>query len=227
MSTTALSAARTVPTGRVSRKQILSLLGLVPLGVYVVLHLWTNLLSWSAADDHRAWNEAVAAGRGNPLTLFLEIFGLGLPILFHTVAGIFELFRARPNNAVYGYFDNLKYLFQRLSAVGLALFIPAHLIKARILPMFTDAGFDASAHETWQGMHEALQEPLTLAVYALGLLGISYHLGNGLYTAGLRWGLAISPSGRARLQIISALAFVALLVMSYGALLGFAPMSGG
>jgi succinate dehydrogenase / fumarate reductase cytochrome b subunit len=63
--------------------------------------------------------------------------------------------------------------------------------------------------------------PLTLTVYALGMLGISYHLANGLYTAGIRWGLAISPSGRRRLQIFSAAAFVVLLGMAYTAIYGF------
>lgn len=223
-SATPVSAA---PAARISRKQILSLFGFVPLGVYVVLHLWTNLYSWGGPAVFDAQLERT---RSHPAFLFLEVFGLGLPILVHTVLGLVEIVRSRPNNVRYGYFDNLKYLLQRISAIGLALFIGAHVWLARIRPSVSPDEFAVNGHETWNGMHHAFNEiefglPITLIVYVLGLLGVSYHLANGVYTFGIRWGLALSPSGRKRLQAVSAVLFVVLLGMSYGALLGFQPFT--
>src|SRR4051812_49220012 len=115
----------------VSRKQLLSLFGVVPLGVYVVLHLWTNMYSLAGPA---AFNQRLEESRNAPGFLFLEVFGLGLPILVHTIYGVLELFRARPNNARYNTFDNLKYVLQRVAGLGVGFFIAAHVIKARILP---------------------------------------------------------------------------------------------
>lgn len=220
MSTASTSTPAATRAPAVTRKQLLSLFGLAPLGVYVFFHLWTNMYSFYGP---KAFDEALDRSRRAPGFLFLEIFGLGMPLLIHTVYGIIELRRARPNNLTYSTFDNLKYGLQRLSAVGLLLFIPAHILKARILPSMNSAEFP-TGHETWQGMHDAFfgeAVPLTLVVYVLGLLGICYHLANGLYTAGLRWGVAVSPSGRGRLQWISASAFLLLLAMSCVAIGGF------
>lgn len=227
MSTSASPTAVAGRAARLSKKQILSLFGLVPLGVYVVFHLWTNLYSLAG---EKAFNERLEATRNSPGFIFLEIFGLGLPILAHTIIGLVELFRSRPNNAAYGYFDNLKYLLQRISAIGLALFIGAHVWLARIRPSITPDEYTVGGHETWAGMHHAYNEtvgglPITLIVYALGLLGVSYHLANGVYTFGIRWGLAISPAGRARMQWLSGVLFVVLLGMSYAAVWGFQPFS--
>ena len=113
--------------------------------------------------------------------------------------------------------SNLKYLLQRVSGLGILLFLGAHVLKARILPA-------TEGHiESWSGMHEALSEPLTFAVYALGLLGVSYHLANGLWTASMTWGLSVSPKAQKRAGVFSIAFFLLLLGMSGAALYGFQP----
>ena len=178
-----MSSTATEQSGARSRtfpltgKQVMSILGIVPLGAYVVAHLWTNLYPSTGRGPSRGimgYDEAVRAVRGNPAIVFLEIFGLGLPIVIHAVIGLRLLFKMRPNNVKYNRFRNLKFLLQRISALGLLLFLGAHVIKARILP--------ATEHriETWDSMHEALSEPITFTVYVLGMLAVAYHLANGL-----------------------------------------------
>jgi succinate dehydrogenase / fumarate reductase cytochrome b subunit len=199
----------------VNRKLLLTVFGVVPLGVYVVLHLWTNLTSLAGAD---AFDKALVASRSHPAFIVLEVLGLGVPLLVHTVVGLREIARSRPNNARNPYFGNLEYLLQRVAAIGILLFIGAHVWRARILPAQTDLG-----HETWAGMHEALSEPITFAVYALGLLGVSYHLANGLRTAAIRTGLVVSERAQKRMQLVAACVLIALLAMSGAALWGFRP----
>src|SRR5438128_643412 len=114
-----------------TRKQVLSLFGIAPLGIYVVLHLWTNLTSLRGA---KPFDLAVTESRNHPAFLFLEIFGLGIPLLAHTVLGLRELARMRPNNVKYPFFGNLEYVLQRIAAVGVLLFIGAHVYKARLFP---------------------------------------------------------------------------------------------
>lgn len=211
------SAVAADSAARVNRKQILSLFGLVPLALYVVLHLWTNMKSLESPE---VFDAALFANHNSPFFLFLEVFGLGVPLLAHTWLGLFEIARARPNNAAYPLFNNLKFLLQRISAVGVLLFLGAHVVKARLQPAIACINPPRCA-ETWAGMHEAFHEPLTLTVYVLGLLGISYHLANGLYTASMRWGVVVSDAGRRRALMLSAVCFVVLLVMSFSSLWGF------
>ena len=199
----------------VTAKQMLTLFGIVPLGVYVFLHLWTNLHSLAGPQ---AFNDAVDRSRANPAFLFLEVFGLGIPLVAHTAIGFREISRGRPNIGRYGFLDNLRYLLQRLSAIGLALFLGAHIYKARLAP---EPQFLVNGHESFAGMREAFHEPITLTVYALGMLGIAYHLANGLQTAATRTGLVVSNAGRKRMTSVAAVVMVLLLAMSYLSIAGF------
>jgi succinate dehydrogenase / fumarate reductase, cytochrome b subunit len=199
-----------------TQKQWFSLFGVVPLSVYVVLHLWTNLYALAGAE---AFDTRLVETRQSPTFLFLEVVGLGFPIVFHAWIGLKAVFQMRPNNASYHRLTNWKYLLQRISAVGILLFLAAHVLKARILP----ATATPDGHETWAGMHAALSEPLTFTVYALGLLGVAYHLANGLWLASLTWGIAVSPRAQRKMEWVTITFFVLLLAMSALALYGFRP----
>jgi succinate dehydrogenase / fumarate reductase cytochrome b subunit len=216
MSTAAPASISAAPAFRIGKKLVLSIFGVVPLGVYVFCHLWTNLSSLGGAE---AFNQALEASRHHPATIVLEVFGLGVPLLVHTGLGVREILRGRPNNATYGYFGNLEFILQRVAAVGLLLFIGAHVWLARIHPALGAAPF----HETWEGMHEALSEPPTFIVYTLGMLGVSYHLANGLRTASMRLGLVVSAPAQRRMQWVAAAIMIVLLAMSFGAIAGFKP----
>jgi succinate dehydrogenase / fumarate reductase cytochrome b subunit len=197
-----------------TQKQVMSLLGVVPLGVYVVAHLWTNLYALGGAEPFDA---ALKSSRAHPAFLLLEIFGLGVPILIHAGIGLQLMRKARPNNARYGTLRNLKFSLQRLSALGVLLFIAAHVAKARVQPAM------AGTTETWQGMHAALSEPATLAVYVLGLLGVSFHLANGLWGTALTLGVTVSPAAQRWMERVSIAVFLGLLTMSALAIVGFRP----
>ncbi len=199
---------------KVTGKQLMSLLGVVPLGAYVVAHLWTNLHSLGGAEEFDA---ALTASRHHPAFLLLEIFGLGLPIAIHAGIGLKLILKMNPNNLKYRGLRNLKYFLQRVAGLGVLLFLGAHVLKARILPAA------AGTVETWQGMHEALSEVPTFAVYALGMLGISFHLANGLWGSAMTFGLTVSPRAQTRMEWVSGGVFVALLCMSGFAIYGFRP----
>ncbi len=207
-------------TRSLTRKQVMSLLGIVPLGVYVVMHLWTNMYSLAGAEAF----DARIGERQSPVFIFLEVFGLGVPFLVHIgiglravwtwITGIATGKAAMKQRSL----ANLRYVLQRLSAIGVLGFLVAHVIKARILPAMTPTG-----HETWAGMHEALSEPATFTVYALGLLGVSYHLANGLWGSAMTFGLTVTPRGQARMEWVSVFALLLLLAMSFLAIYGFHP----
>jgi len=189
-----------------------SILAILPLGAWTAVHLWNNL---AVFQGPAAWQHQVTH-YDHPFGAVLISIIVLLPLLFHTGWGIGRLFKSRPNNARYGSFDNLRYLLQRLAAIGVLLFIGAHLWLAFIHPHFFENGaepFADIAHE----MHYNLP---TLVVYLLGTLGVAYHLGNGIASMGMGWGLATSAKGMKRWQAFGIFLFVVLLAMSWAAVYG-------
>ena len=185
-----------------------SLFAILPLGVWTVNHLWNQLAAYNGPV---AWQSAVEghqSAAGAAVT-FLVVLG---PLLWHTVWGIARMVRSRPSADV-SRFSNVRYWVQRLSAVGLLLFLGAHLWLAWFHPRFIEGApepFIDIAHE----MH--FHGP-TLAVYLLGTLGIAYHLANGLWSFSMGWGLTVSKSGLAWMERLSILIFVLLLALGWGA----------
>ena len=114
----------------------------------------------------------------------------------------------------YGTFANLRYALQRLSAIGVLLFLGAHLWLAMLQPRLVDGHAEAFADIA----HEMHFHTPTLVVYLLGTLGVSYHLANGLHSFAMGWGLAVSRRSLTRLTRWVGAAFVVLLVMSWGAI---------
>ena len=118
-------------------------------------------------------------------------------------------YRGEPNVVREPKFRNWKYLLQRVSAIGVLLFVPAHVYKTKIEPW--SQGFTINfAH-----MHEGLSEPLTFAVYALAMLGVAFHLANGLWLAGITWGVWVGPKAQRRGEILSIVFGVALLALAF------------
>jgi len=192
--------------------KIFSLVGVVPLGLYVIVHLYNNLNSLYGEEQ---FNQHLADSRSLPFIVPLAVLVIWIPIAFHGLYGLFVMKKARPNIGRFQYFQNLKYVLQRLSGIGLLLFIPAHIYKTRIEPTLSESVLDFSH------MVEGLHEPLTLTVYVLGILGVAYHLSNGLWQASIGWGLATSEKAMRRIEVCSMILFIILLAMGYGAIYGF------
>jgi succinate dehydrogenase / fumarate reductase cytochrome b subunit len=189
-----------------------SLLAVAPLGVWTIVHLWDNLAVFSGGA---AWQEAVT-GHSHPVALWVTSFVVLAPLLLHTIWGLDRLRTSRPNNARYGFYANLKYLLQRLSAVGVLLFIGAHMWLAFLRPRVVLGHAETFADIS----HEMHHHGPTLVVYVLGTLGVAYHLANGLHGFVMGWGLASSRASLRRLERIALALFVVLLAMSWGALYG-------
>jgi succinate dehydrogenase / fumarate reductase cytochrome b subunit len=192
--------------------KLFSLVGLVPLGIYVVFHLYSNLRS---LEGPGVFNQHLAETRTLPFIVPLAILVIWIPIAFHGIYGLFIISKGRSNVGKYPYFQNLKYLLQRLSGIGLLLFIPAHIYKTRIETTLSGTVLDF-AH-----MSEGLHEPLTLFVYGLGALGVAFHLANGVWQFCIGWGVTTSVAGMRRVEKLSFLLFFILLFMAYGSIWGF------
>lgn len=191
------------------RTRLGSVLAVVPLGVWTVLHLWDNLAAFRGAE---AWQREVTE-HGHPIAFVVSGLVALLPLALHTAWGLGRLLTSRPNNVRYNYYANLKYLLQRLSAVGVLLFVGAHLWLAFIRPRLLlghPEQFADIAHE----MHHHTP---TIVVYCLGMLGVSYHLANGLHTFCMGFGLVTSRRALRKLEGAAIALFLALLALGLAA----------
>lgn len=191
------------------RSKLGSFLAVVPLGAWTVLHLWNNLAAFQGPEK---WQAAVTE-YPHPLAHAITGIVVLLPLVVHTVWGVFRLAASRPNLVRYGYYANLKYVLQRLSAIGLALFLGAHLWLAMLRPRLAEGRAEPFADIA----HEMRHHTPTLVVYALGVLGLAYHLANGLHTFTMSWGLVTSRRALRRLEPAVWLIFLLLLAMGASA----------
>jgi succinate dehydrogenase / fumarate reductase cytochrome b subunit len=188
-----------------------SILAVLPLGVWTFVHLWNNMAAFSGAE---AWRGAVTE-YSHPLAQGITFAVVLVPLLWHTYWGIARLLQTRPNYPRYSYFANLKYILQRLSAVGLLAFLGAHLWLAFLKPRMND-GPESFAD---LALHMRFHRP-TLVVYVLGVLAVAYHLGNGVHTALMTWGIARTRRAMRQWELAAWVVFIALLALGWGAVYG-------
>jgi succinate dehydrogenase / fumarate reductase cytochrome b subunit len=203
------SVAPAVSRSAFLRARLASFLAVFPLSVWTFFHLWHALAGFQGAD---AWQEAMTE-YPHPVAEALSGVVVLLPLAIHTVWGIGRLATSRPNNVRYRFYANLKYLLQRLAGVGVLLFLGAHLWLALLKPRLVE-GHPESFADLAEHMH--FHGP-TLATYVLGVLGVAYHLANGLQSFCMGWGVVTSRKGLKRLEGVALLVFLLLLGMGWGA----------
>lgn len=191
------------------RSRLASILAIVPLGVWTFFHLWHALYAFQGAD---AWQKELTE-YPHPFAEAVTGIVVLLPLAIHTVWGIGRLATSRPNNVRYRLYGNLKYLLQRLAAVGVLAFLGAHIWLALLHPRLVEGHAETFA-DLAEHMH--FHTP-TLATYVLGILGVAYHLANGVQTACMSWGVVTTQRGLKRLEWVAMGLFLLLLAMGWGA----------
>ena len=184
-------------------RRLHSLSGLVPVGAYMVVHLLTNasILNGPGAFQSNV-NMIHNLGAILPVVEWGFIFG---PLLFHGLVGVWIATTGRSNVAHYRYASNYRYWLQRWSGMLALLFILVHVLHLH-----------GWFHNDW--WHRYVTGPLGMAVfrpynasstlaqaltgvvwpvfYALGMLSCVYHLANGIWTAGITWGVWTTPKSQ-------------------------------
>jgi succinate dehydrogenase / fumarate reductase cytochrome b subunit len=167
-------------------RRLHSLFGLLPVGAFLIFHLWENSQSRLGMEHYNV--EVFGALQSMNYLPLLEIFAIALPLLFHAGYGLVILRGGRSELGRYRYLHNRLYWLQRISGVGVLLFLLLHVGWTRILGMF-----DPSVHENLFGhMQGLLSHPLGFTIYLIGMLLAVFHLCNGLWTMAIAWGLTTS-----------------------------------
>jgi succinate dehydrogenase / fumarate reductase cytochrome b subunit len=196
-------------------RRVHSLLGLVPVGFFLLFHLWENSQSRFGAEHYNEY--IVEKIRGINYVLLLEIFLIALPILFHGVYGLLILWRSKSNVTSYGYFRNWMWWMQRVSGIVVFLFLVLHVGGTRILSIWDDA----VAADMFGHVESLFSNPLYLTAYVVGLVMAIFHFCNGLWSMSIVWGVATTERAQKIVQIAAGAAFVVITALGIHGVTGF------
>lgn len=205
-------------------RRLHSLTGIVPLGVYMVVHLTTNA---SLLNNVAAYQRAVYQIHGLGYVLPIVEWGfIFLPLLFHGLIGVWIVRTGQMNTDHYRYAANKRYAWQRWTGMIALVFLLVHVFHmhgwfhATVWLEFvaTPLGMGRfRAYSAASTMAEAMDGFLWPTFYLIGVLACVYHLANGLWAAGITWGLWITPQAQARATKLCGVIGIALAVIGTGA----------
>lgn len=169
--------------------------GIVPLGAFYFVHLWTNS---AALNGPEVYNEHVKDIHNFPYLIFIEIFGIFLPLIFHSVYGILISAEAKVNVLNYGYGRNWFYVFQRATGIFLFVFLLFHILNFRfgLIPGLNLTPVAGNSDQAYAIVAGEFQIPWVLAIYIVGVIATAWHLAYGFFLFAVDWGIVIGEKAQ-------------------------------
>jgi len=187
----------------------------ITFGGYVTLHLTIN----ASVVEGSVYQTQVNTIHSLPFLPLVEWGLLFLPLIYHAIYGTWIALTGQPNVINYAYGRNWLYLLQRISAAILFFFILFHVMALKHGLFGTGLSF------TWQealaslGRHMHQFGFVTYVVYPLGILAACFHFANGMWAAGITWGLTVGARAQRRWGIVCLVLFLASLTAGTTALI--------
>jgi succinate dehydrogenase / fumarate reductase, cytochrome b subunit len=186
-------------------RRLHSLSGIVPVGAYMTVHLLVNSSLLLGVERFQTFVFGIhSLGAILPLVEWSFIF---LPIIFHAVVGVWIAQTGQPNSQKYGYGSNIRYTWQRYSGYIAMVFIFMHVFHLHGW-FHADWWIKNIAEPISMAQFRPYNAASTLATalsgifwpifYFVGVVACCYHLANGLWTAGITWGVWVSQKGQER-----------------------------
>ncbi len=166
-------------------RRLHALTGIVPVGVFLIEHFWTNS---KATQGRTCFANAVDAIIHLPFLPLIEIFGIFLPLAFHALYGVKLAFESKQNTGQYGYTGNWMFLLQRVTGIVTLVFIVFHLQDFRVAKLMGQMASTA----LFASLGIQLANKWKALFYLLGVSASVFHFANGIRTFAFSWGLTIS-----------------------------------
>jgi succinate dehydrogenase / fumarate reductase cytochrome b subunit len=190
-----------------------SLTGVFPVGLFLLWHLFANSY---ALHGPAAFNGIAGSLASLPYVQLIELFGIGLPILFHMTVGLILITTGQVNLGRFRYPANWAYVLQRLTGLVLAAYVIYHTWTTRLSPEVLSGDQDL-----FQLMVVRLANPWLFAFYALGVVCAAWHFANGLFGFSIHWGLATGRRSQRAVARFGYVLFVVLSLVGVNSLLAF------
>lgn len=200
-------------------RKLHSLTGVVPVGGFLVFHLWTNA---NALQGQERFDEAVSGITHMPYLPILEM-GILLPLLFHAFYGVKLALEGSPNVGSYTYTRNWTYTLQRVTGILAFAFIGFHMWEywgQKMLGKMTSEQFYpalcANLSSTVKGV------PVIALVYIVGIAASVFHFANGLWGFCFSWGITVSKRSQQMAAVVFGLLGIAVFVLGANTAIYFA-----
>ncbi|MFN7181349.1 MAG: succinate dehydrogenase [Planctomycetota bacterium] len=204
-------------------KRLHSVVGIIPVGVFLIFHLFANSFAFKGAD---IYDRHVRDLYEIPILIFLEIFLIWIPILFHAILGLYIIYKGRVNVVQYPYSGNIFFTLQRLSGIIALAFIVYHIITTRFKFNLPESSCFLSMQNELFNVAKIGKDVVTLVpgwkfyFYILGILTSCFHFGNGLWSFCINFGILQGE----KIQLVGRVVF--LIVGLLVAVLGFLSLAG-
>ncbi|AET67315.1 succinate dehydrogenase/fumarate reductase cytochrome b subunit, b558 family [Desulfosporosinus orientis DSM 765] len=192
-------------------RKIHSLSGIIPLGVFIMVHMFINSMAVLGSDN---FNGGVALLHSLPYLWFWELVLIFLPIVYHAGYGLWLVWQTNNNIRSYPYFRNGLFYWQRVSAIITLLFVTWHVAVLR----FSEGIISSISFEL---VMKALNQPILLALYVIGLLATFSHFANGLWSFLVSWGITVGEQAQRTAGYCCFGVFIILTAVGLNALLAF------
>lgn len=201
-------------------RKLHSLTGVVPLGAFMVFHLWENS---KALQGQTPFDDAVAQIGHIPYLPVVETAGILLPLAFHALYGVKLALESKPNVRHYTFSRNWMYTLQRGSGLLAFAFILFHLWEywtQRVLGKLATEQFYptlcANMSSTVKGV------PVIALIYVFGLAAAVFHFANGLWGFCFSWGITVSRRSQRLGATVFGVLGLAIFIMGANTALYFA-----
>jgi succinate dehydrogenase / fumarate reductase, cytochrome b subunit len=195
-------------------RRLHSLTGIVPIGLFLIEHFVSNAF---ATKGPGAYSKQVEFLSSFPFVVGLELFGIWLPILFHSLYGFYIWYRGENNVAEYPWTGNWMYSAQRWTGAVAFFYMVWHTYTMRFtgvhLLTYPGSAFGKVQHElfgTW-----------SFLFYVVGIVCASWHFTYGLWLFAAKWGITQGPIARRRWGYVCAIIGVTFIVVGFATLYSF------
>ncbi|WP_096202758.1 succinate dehydrogenase cytochrome b558 subunit [Bacillus sp. FJAT-45350] len=192
-------------------RRLHSLLGVIPVGLFLIMHLGVNYFATQGAS---AFNQAANFMDNLPFKYVMEIFVIYIPLLYHAIYGVYIAFQAKNNAGRYGFFRNWMFFLQRVTGIITLIFVVWHVWETRVQVFF-------GATVEYNMMADILSSPFMLAFYIIGVVSTTFHFANGLWSFAVSWGLTVTPRSQVISTYVTLAIFFALTFIGIRAILAF------
>ncbi|MEK4565839.1 succinate dehydrogenase cytochrome b558 subunit [Alkalihalobacillus sp. FSL R5-0424] len=192
-------------------RRLHSLLGVIPIGVFLIQHFVVNHFATRGAE---AFNSAAHFMESLPFRYALEIFIIFIPLLYHAIYGVYIAFQAKNNSFQYSYFRNWMFRIQRVTGIILVIFITWHVWETRIAAA-------RGATVDFDMMANIFSNPFMIAFYIVGVVAATFHFANGLWSFAVSWGITVTPKSQQISTFVTLGIFIVMTIVGLRAIFAF------
>jgi succinate dehydrogenase / fumarate reductase cytochrome b subunit len=195
-------------------RKLHSLLGIIPIGAFLIEHLLSN---FEALHGPAAYGAQVKFLNSLPLVRILEWTFIFLPLLYHGLYGIWIWLRGKSNLVYYPWAGNWLYTSQRYTGLIAILYIGQHVLRQR----FMGVQLPEHPYAAFAKVQQELANPWMLAIYIIAMLAICWHFSYGVWLFAAKWGITPGKTARKRFGYVCVVGGILLAVMGLASIWAF------